>query len=46
MADKIKYKFIDGEYEVPRSFVEFVERRNNREGFENNNASKIFNSTK
>ena len=44
VADKIPYKFLDGEHNVPYGFVEFVERK--RDGFEENNANGIFNSTK
>jgi len=46
IADKILYKFSDGELHlVPYAFVEFIERKNNREGFETKNASRIFTST-
>jgi hypothetical protein len=45
-ADMIDYKFSDGIHEVPFSFTEFVERKNGRCGFETQNASKIFESTK
>jgi len=46
IADKIYYKFPDGEgHLVPYTFVEFVERRNKREGFESENAKEIFKST-
>lgn len=46
IADKIQYKFPDGNIHlVPYTFVEFVERRNNREGFESENAREIFKST-
>jgi 4-hydroxyphenylpyruvate dioxygenase-like putative hemolysin len=46
IADKIHYKFPDGNIHlVPYTFVEFVERRNNREGFESENAREIFKST-
>lgn len=46
-ADKIKYKFRngDGEY-VPGYFIEFIQRIDNRDGFETSNASNIFDSTK
>jgi len=44
IADKILYPFKDGSQNVPYSFVEFVERT--RDGFEENNAKDIFNSTK
>ena len=46
IADKIYYKFNDGEGRlVPYTFVEFVERRNKRDGFESENAREIFKST-
>lgn len=45
-ADLIDYKFMDGIHQVPFSFIEFVERKNGRIGFENANAAKIFESTK
>ena len=46
IADKILYKFSDGELHlVPYAFVEFIERKNNREGFETKNAARIFTST-
>jgi len=40
------YKFTDGYYNVPYSFLEFVERRNGREGFSESNANQIMHSTK
>ncbi len=46
MADTIDYKFSDGVKPVPFSFIEFVERKNGRRGFEGDNAAKIFDSTK
>ena len=40
------YKFPDNELHiVPYAFVEFVQRKNNREGFESGNAAQIFKST-
>jgi len=46
-ADKIPYKFADNTiFNVPYTFVEFIERLNGREGFESENADKIFDSTK
>ena len=46
-ADKIEYKFPDGTYyRVPYTFVEFIERIDERDGFEGDNADKIFDSTK
>lgn len=38
-------KFKEGYYEIPRNFVEFVERKNNREGFSEKNANIVFQST-
>ena len=46
MADPIEYKFSDGVHSVPFNFIEFVERKNGRRGFEGQNAAKIFDSTK
>ena len=45
-AEQTKYNFSDGTYDVPYTFIEFVERQNGRRGFEGNNAAKIFDSTK
>ncbi len=46
VADKVQYTFQDGECKlVPYTFVEFVQRKNNREGFESDNAEQIFKST-
>lgn len=45
-AQKVEYKFRDGTFKVPFSFIEFIERKNGRTGFEGENASKIFDSTK
>ena len=46
IADKITYKFPNGEIHlVPYTFVEFIQRIDNREGFETANATKIFQST-
>ena len=50
-SEEIPYQFSDDKYNIPYGFVEFVERgydENNvkREGFEENNALYIFNSTK
>ena len=42
----LPYKFIEGTYLVPYYFLEFVERKNNREGFSQKNANIVFNSTK
>lgn len=39
------YEFIEGTREVPYNFLEFVERKNNREGFSTKNANIILNST-
>ena len=38
-------KFKEGAYEIPRNFIEFIERKNNREGFSEKNANVVFNST-
>ncbi len=40
------YAFIEGEYEVPYNFLEFVERKDGREGFSQKNANIVFDSTK
>lgn len=40
------YKFKDGYRSVPYTFLEFVERRNGREGFSESNANQIMHSTK
>lgn len=46
VADKILYEFPNGETRlVPYTFVEFIERKDGREGFETKNATKIFTST-
>lgn len=46
VADKILYKFPDNtQHLVPYAFVEFVQRKNGREGFESTNAAQIFKST-
>jgi hypothetical protein len=46
IADKIPYRFANGETkEVPYAFVEFIERRDGRDGFETRNAANIFTST-
>lgn len=46
MSEKIPLKFSDVYKEIPFTFIEFVERKNNRIGFESQNAEKIFDSTK
>ena len=43
---KTLYKFTDGYHNVPYTFLEFVERRNGREGFSESNANQIMHSTK
>ena len=43
---KTLYKFTDGHHNVPYTFLEFVERRNGREGFSESNANQIMHSTK
>ena len=45
-ADLVDYEFADGIRKVPFNFIEFVERKNGRRGFEGKNAEKIFTSTK
>lgn len=46
-ADKIEYPFvIPGIKSVYGPFIEFIQRKNQREGFHTRNASKIFESTK
>lgn len=46
IADKITYKFADGEYQIPGSFVEFAQRMDDVDGFDNDNANNIVLSTK
>jgi hypothetical protein len=46
MSIKKLYKFTDGYHDVPYTFLEFVERRNGREGFSELNANQIMHSTK
>ncbi len=46
MSIKKLYEFTDGFYDVPYTFLEFVERRNGREGFSESNANQIMHSTK
>jgi 4-hydroxyphenylpyruvate dioxygenase-like putative hemolysin len=38
-------KFKEGAFEIPRNFIEFIERKDNREGFSEKNANVVFNST-
>lgn len=45
MADEIEFNFKDKKEKVPYSFIEFVQRKNNRDGFETESANKIFSST-
>jgi hypothetical protein len=46
ISDKILYKFPNGDIKiVPYSFVEFIQRKDGREGFETKNATQIFKST-
>ena len=45
MADKYPYKFSDGEKIIPYSFVEFIQRVDNVDGFDTNNANNIVTST-
>ena len=52
VADKIKYQFSDGTYEIPYAFVEIIERKVDpitgqiREGFDTENANQILYTTK
>lgn len=46
VADKITHKFADGEYQIPASFVEFVQRIDDIDGFDNDNANNIVLSTR
>jgi hypothetical protein len=46
MADQIELCFDDKKAFVPYSFIEFAQRKNNRDGFETESANKIFSSTK
>jgi hypothetical protein len=46
LSDKKLYQFTDGYHVIPYTFVEFVERRNGREGFSEMNANNIMHSTK
>ena len=46
MSETIPFRFLDLSKEIPFTFIEFVERKNNRVGFESQNAEKIFDSTK
>ena len=46
MSETIPYKFNIKTVDVPYTFIEFVQRKNNRVGFETENAEKIFESTK
>ena len=39
------FKFKEGNYEIPKNFIEFVQRKNNREGFSEKNANIVFDST-
>lgn len=46
MAEPLKYTFRDGKtHYVPYAFVELVERKKGRDGFEQDNAQRIFSST-
>jgi hypothetical protein len=45
-SDLVNYQFNDGVYMIPGSYVEFVQRIDNIDGFNNENASKIMDSTK
>jgi len=39
------YKFEEGHYDIPYNFIEFIERKNGRQGFSEKNANIVFNST-
>lgn len=45
ISSPVNYKFTDGTHQVPGAFVEFVQRIDDIEGFNNENATKIMNST-
>lgn len=45
-AEYMYYKFINGIYKIPYTFVEFIQRLDNRDGFDNQNANKIIYSIK
>lgn len=40
------FQFLEGYRDVPHNFLEFVERKNGRDGFSQVNANVVFNSTK
>ena len=46
ISNKKLYKFTDGYHAIPYTFIEFVERKDGREGFAESNANKIMHSTK
>jgi len=45
MSDIVDYQFRDGMFKIPGSYVEFVQRIDNVDGFNNDNANNIMNST-
>ena len=45
-AENNLVKFTEGFFDIPTNFLEFVERKDNREGFSEKNADIIFDSTK
>jgi len=45
-SEMVPYSFGSKTVDVPYTFIEFIQRKNNREGFESENAQNIFNSTK
>lgn len=46
ISSQKEYKFKNGSYLVPYTFVEFIQRYNQREGFDDDNANKIMKSTR
>jgi hypothetical protein len=46
ISNKTLYKFTDGYRPVPSTFIEFIERKDGREGFSESNANNIIHSTK
>ena len=45
-AENNLVKFTEGFFDIPTNFLEFVERKDNRDGFSEKNADIIFDSTK
>ena len=46
MSEYVPYSFGSKIVDVPYTFIEFIQRKNNRRGFESQNAHNIFKSTK